>query len=214
MKNIIKNIDNPISQKLEQYNKWKQKRQRIKYKKLFKKKFQKQVNLSVEKLDDDFYGEYLKEIEKEYRKRILEKSNNGDAEYLIREKIIIDNNIKNLERSDFSYKSVTAIVSSILLLFTFGIGEILDNTTNSVKNSIDNSLKSITDPKIIQQLNSNFINYSNNISDLVLKIVVTMIIAVAISITFVDQISDYKRNKCNRKISFNRMCLDILNKIE
>lgn len=184
-----------------------------KYKKLFEKKFQKEVNLSVEKLDDEFYTEYLKEIEKEYRKRILEKNNNSDTEYLVREKIIIDTNIKNLENSDFSYTSVTAIASSIIVLFTFGIGEILDNVTNSVKSSIDNTLKSITNPKIIKQLNSNFTNYSNNISDLVLNTMVAMIILIAIAITFADQISAYKRKDCNRKIAFNRMCLSILNKI-
>lgn len=183
------------------------------YKNLFEDKFKEEIELSVKKEKGEFYTEYLKGIEERYKSIILKKGNNGDTDYLEREKIIVETNIKNLERWDFSYSSVTAIISAIVVLVTFGIGKIVDGLSNNLKFSFENALKTTADIKTKQQIQNNFNDLSNYISNLVLNSTVIMIITIAISIIFIDLWSNKKRGDCNRKISFYRMCLNVLDKI-
>ncbi|MEW9097238.1 MAG: hypothetical protein AB2417_19370 [Clostridiaceae bacterium] len=191
-------------------------RNKNKYMKLFEKRFKSKVNISIEKNDEDFYIDFIHEIREEYKKIIKLRKNNGDNDYIIKEKIRLEANLRILDRSGSNEIYTTLIFSSMLPIVIFGIGKLIDNTNDSTKFIVEKKLASVPNLNSIDmnKVVDEFSNYSTAIHDIVMNFTIGSIVYIAIAIIIVKIINMKVNNIHNRNIAFNKMCLEAIKDIE
>ncbi len=180
---------------------------------IFEKRFNKKTGISLKKNANDYCHEFLKCIEKEYRLINEEHKNNGDNEYIIREKINVEAFIKNLERENFAPKYLGILIPSSITLLIFGIGKFLENSKGSLIFSINNKLKNISNAALEDSVSEIFKNYINDISRLTWHSILFLISILVAGIIAFEIIEKRYMKKYTREIIFNKMCLDILDRI-
>lgn len=180
---------------------------------IFEKRFNKKTNISLKKNANDYCHELLKCIEKEYRLINEEHKNNGDNEYIIREKINVEAFIKNLEGENFAPKYIGILISSIIPISIFMISKPSENFINSFKFSIESRLKNVSDVMLTDSISKIFDNYTNEMSRLILHHSISLIVLIGFGLLAFEIIENYFKSKLSKQIIFNKMCLDILNKI-
>lgn len=187
---------------------------RKKYNDIFEKRFNKETGLSTTKEDPEFFTDYVNKIFDEYKHIITKKRNSNDNDYMKREKIRLEANLKNLETQKFDFSYTLPFITILSTLLTFGIGQSLSFFSDDIKFSIQNVLKTITDTNTIKKFNNVFKDWSYNVGDLVIVYSIVLIVVFGSAIIAMTVISNRKKQKNDRLIAFNRMCLEVLNEFK
>lgn len=191
-----------------------EKDKREKYNDIFEKRFKKNTDLSTTKEEPEFFTDYVNKILDGYKDIITEKRNNNDNNYIKREKIRLEANLKNLERKSFDNQNMISLITIFITVSIFGISYLFNNILDSVKFKIETAIKNLTNQSYIEKFAKIFADTSNGVRKLALVGSIALIVIVFIYIFMQDFINRNNREKNDIDITFNRMCLEVLNNFE
>lgn len=198
---------------------------------LFKERFN--VSIDIPNLNND--GEsmlgYIGKIEEEYKKIIcaIMETEDEDAvrKYIRNEKIRLVARNKELSKKKLGVKYISSVVPMTLSIITFALGIVIVNVNNLVGFAINNKLieldllkekdlcqsldEYITGMNNLNDINSDYLQSTNNIITRGIGIILIMII---VGYILLETINSYNVKRNNIDITFNTFCLEIVTSIE
>ncbi len=190
-----------------------------KYKKLFKERFKKESNTLIENDEVEFFINFIEDIKQQYKNQIEEitKDNNEIAvnTYIENEKIRLEVKIKQLETKESGLKYIGSLFSVALPIATFGIGNVVNITKDSVKFVVDNKLKQFSvENDIIDSISGIFNQFLLDMASMITASTVTLVIIVGVGLAALEIVYSINKGKIRRDIEFSKFSLEVLKGIE
>lgn len=190
-------------------------KERRKYKKIFEERFKSQINLSEKKDEADFALDFINTIAMQYKSLDTSQKNNWNMYYIKSETARVEVKIRELESTNIGSRSIENIICTVVPITTFGIGSMLSFFSESMKVSVNNKLSQLaTNDENKDKIVTIFKEFSFNMSELILITVITLTAIIFIGFSFLEFINRRDKSRKSRSITFNRLCLEALKKVE
>lgn len=180
-----------------------------------KKRFS-NINLNILNLKDEenkFYVEYINQIYLQYKE--IFNNDKTDKNYIMNEKIRLKTTIKYQERKNFNSEIPSGTLVTILVtIIAFTIGQVLNIVLSSVNFKAQNSIKNITNIKIISRITDIYAIMSERFGNEVLHFSIALIIITFLYLCIQSLYTKHCEKVDNIEIAFNRMCLEVLSNFE
>lgn len=181
--------------------------------KLFKKQFMVKENI-VNINEADFSLRLTECIRDEYVRMKTLHSMKNDNEYLAKLKLALNVQLNVLEgtKSEFKYSAI--LITTLVTSLTFGTGLLMNLNSNYITKILDNKLKGVTDPDIIENVNGVILSINSSNLEIIKSLTIGILIGVGILAIVYQAIESTIKRQETYKYSFYKLCYDVISDIE